>query len=290
MWKQASVNVRILKPIAIIVAALALEIPVCAQDVPGAAANPATAPAGDRADKAAEVTQSAAVRMLEGFKDSDVKFDVNELVDILRDRRHEGWVLAAYPDPRTSQPLIGAGFSLDLPERPHEQPDPMNPHSFLEPSSADLWQAAGFSPDRLNELLNVFYERRRTWSKHTWRRQLYSLPAQISDDEATQLVRVGAVQAIYNAKAYCRNFDQMSGPAADGNGATGLPDGRESAALQRISGNDQSRPGSVRCRSGPGSCCAGCDDVCRGGNGGDSGYAEWIRPVPPSTGLRCRNR
>ena len=27
-----------------------------------------------------------------------------------------------------------------------------------------------------------------------------------------QLVRVGAIQAIYNAKAYCRNFDQMNGP------------------------------------------------------------------------------
>ena len=150
--------------------------------------------------------------MLREFKDSDVKFEMNELVDILRDRRHEGWVLAAYPDPRTSQPLIGAGFSLDLPERSHPQPDALNPHPFLEPSSADLWQAAGFDPARLNSILDVFYERRRKWSKRTWRRQLYSLPPQISDDEAIELVRVGAVQAIYNAKAYCRNFDQMTGP------------------------------------------------------------------------------
>lgn len=153
-----------------------------------------------------------AVRMLEDFKDSDVKFDVKGLVDILRDRRHEGWVLAAYPDPRTGQPLIGAGFSLDLPEREHHQPDPLNPHPFLEPSSADLWQAAGFDPGRLDDILKVFDKRKHQWSKRTWRKKLFSLPAQISDDEAMQLVRVGAIQAIYNAKAYCRNFDQMNGP------------------------------------------------------------------------------
>jgi hypothetical protein len=155
---------------------------------------------------------SPAVRILEDFKQADVKFDVNELADILRDRRHEGWVLAAYPDPKTGQPLIGAGFSLDLPAREHPQPDPLNPHSFLEPSSADLWQAAGFDPARLDGILKVFYERRREWSKRTWRRQMMGLPEQISDDEAIQLVRVGAIQAIYNARAYCRNFDQMTGP------------------------------------------------------------------------------
>ena len=146
------------------------------------------------------------------FKDSDVKFDVSELVGILRDRRHEGWVLAAYPDPRTGQPLTGAGFSLDLPEREHPQTDPLNSHQFLEPSSADLWRAAGFDPGRLDDILRVFYERKRMWSKRTWRRQLYSLPAQISNEDATKLVRVGAIQAIYNARAYCRNFDQLTGP------------------------------------------------------------------------------
>ena len=158
------------------------------------------------------VPPSPAVRMMENFKDSDIKFDLNQLLDILRDRRHEGWVLAAYPDPRTSQPLIGAGFSLDLPEREHPQLDALNPHPFLEPSSADLWQAAGFDSARLDGILKVFYERRREWSKRTWRRKLFSLPEQISDDEALQLVRVGAIQAIYNARAYCRNFDALSGP------------------------------------------------------------------------------
>jgi hypothetical protein len=211
--KGTQLTLRMFKPFAVVAVALAAGIPATAQDASPSAADP---PAKSQADTVtrpdANATPTAAVVMLEGFKNSDVKFDLNELVDILRDRRHEGWVLAAYPDPRTSQPLIGAGFSLDLPERPHPQPDPLNPHSFLEASSADLWEAAGFDPKRLDDILNLFYERRRKWSKRTWRRQLYSLPAQISDDEAVQLVRVGAVQAIYNSRAYCRNFDQMNGP------------------------------------------------------------------------------
>ena len=199
-------------------AALAMGLPTFAQSLPAAdpgapvPATPAATPAPLISQPDSYAAPSPAVQMIEGFKDTDIKFDLNELLDILRDHRHEGWVLAAYPDPRTSQPLIGAGFSLDLPTREHPQPDPLNPHPFLEPSSAELWQAAGFDPARLDNLLKVFYERRREWSKRTWRRQLFSLPPQISDDEAMQLVRVGAIQAIYNAHAYCRNYDQMSGP------------------------------------------------------------------------------
>lgn len=208
---------RFLKSICFVSLNVFLSLPAFSQSPSDAnAITPAAAPAGQlsgQLDQSAPVAPvSPAIRMIGDFRNSDVKFDMNELVDILRDRRHEGWVLAAYPDPRTAQPLIGAGFSLDLPERDHPQVDPMNSHQFLEPSSADLWQAAGFDPTRLDNILKVFYERRRTWSKRTWRRQLYSLPAQISDDDATQLVRVGAIQAIYNARAYCRNFDQLNGP------------------------------------------------------------------------------
>lgn len=203
---------RILPIFAFALVASGLAAPAVSQDTPQL---PASAiPAAQQAITAPTpvVNPSPALRMMEEFKDTDVKFDMNELVDILRDRRHEGWVLAAYPDPRTAQPLIGAGFSLDLPEREHPQLDANNPHPFLEPSSADLWQAAGFDPARLDDILKTFYERRRTWSKRTWHKKLYSLPPQISDDDAIQLVRVGAIQAVYNAKAYCRNFDQLNGP------------------------------------------------------------------------------
>ena len=199
----------------IVVVAFILFLGTCAwSHSPSEAApfTPAATGAAQSLQIPSDVPISPATRMMGKFKDSDVKFNVNELVDILRDRRHEGWVLAAYPDPRTGQPLIGAGFSLDLPEREHPQTDPLNPHPFLEPSSADLWQAAGFDPGRLDDILKVFYERKEMWSKRTWRRQLYSLPAQISDEDATQLVRVGVIQAIYNARAYCRSFDALTGP------------------------------------------------------------------------------
>lgn len=193
--------------------ALFLSLPAVSQSRSGMAPDmPASTPTKQSAQVPTDAVINPAVRMVADFKNDDVKFDINELTEILRDRKHEGWVLAAYPDPRTGQPLIGAGFSLDLPEREHPQTDPLNPHPFLEPSSADLWQAAGFDPARLTDILKVFYQRKRKWSKRTWRRRLYSLPTQISDEDAMQLVRVGAIQAIYNARAYCRNFDRWTGP------------------------------------------------------------------------------
>jgi hypothetical protein len=153
---------------------------------------------------------SPAVETLLGFKQSDVKFDVAHLMDILRDKRHEGWVLAAYPDPKTAQPLIGAGLSLDLPARNHPQRDPLNPHPFLEPSSAEIWQAAGLDPAKLQLILGQFSDRLTTWNKKGFRRQIWNLEPQITDEDANALLRVGIVQAIYNAKAYCRNFDRLS--------------------------------------------------------------------------------
>lgn len=205
--------VSVSHPIGAVVLALFAGIPALAQSPADTQPSPlaATAPAQSE-QVSSEIAATPAVRMMADFRKTDVKFNLDDLVDILRDRRHEGWVLAAYPDPRTGQPLIGAGFSLDLPAREHPQTDPLNPHQFLEPSSADLWQAAGFDPQRLDDILTLFYQRKRTWSKRTWRRQLYALPAQISNDDATQLVRVGVIQAIYNARAYCRTFDQLTGP------------------------------------------------------------------------------
>jgi hypothetical protein len=157
-----------------------------------------------------EAEDSSAISLLRGFKDSDVKFDLQELMDVLRDRRHEGWVLAAYPDPKTGRPLIGAGFSLDLSARDHPQLDSLNPHPFLEPSSDELWRASGLQPGLLQSILEQFSERARIWSKKRFRQNIRTLTPQITDAEATLLLRVAAIQAIFNAKAYCRDFDQMS--------------------------------------------------------------------------------
>jgi hypothetical protein len=150
------------------------------------------------------------VQELLAFKDSDVKFDLGDLMDILRDRRHEGWVLAAYPDPKTGQPLIGAGFSLDLPAREHPQRDPLNTHPFIEPSSAQLWQTAGLDSDRLQGILEQFNDHLAAWSKKKFRKKIAELAPEITDEEADQLLRVAIIQAVYNAKAYCRYFDQYS--------------------------------------------------------------------------------
>jgi hypothetical protein len=117
-------------------------------------------------------TAAPAVQQLLSFQPTDVKFDLTNLMDILRDRRHEGWVLVAYPDPKTGHPLIGAGFSLDLPEREHPQRDPLNPRPFVEPSSAQLWQAAGLAPERLQHILDEYWRNNAVWSRRIWMRRI----------------------------------------------------------------------------------------------------------------------
>jgi hypothetical protein len=135
-------------------------------------------------------------------------------MEILRDHQHEGWVLAAYPDPNTHRPLIGAGFSLDVQAAVHPQLDPFNPHPFAEPSSAQLWQAAGLSPERLQQILNQFDHDSTAWTAKQYRRKVIrrKLTPQLTEEEGTRLLRISAIQAVYNAKAYCRNFDHLTGP------------------------------------------------------------------------------
>jgi hypothetical protein len=146
------------------------------------------------------------------FKDSDIRFNLRSLMEILRDHQHEGWVLAAYPDPNTSRPLIGAGFSLDVQATEHPQLDPLNPHPFVEPSSSQLWQAAGLAPERLQQILYQYDRNRATWTLKKYHRKIIrqTLSPQLTNEEATRLLRISAIQAVYNAKAYCRGFDQLT--------------------------------------------------------------------------------
>jgi len=154
--------------------------------------------------------ESYAVEQLLSFREADVKFDLRDLMKILRDGRHEGWVLTAYPDPKTAQALVGAGVSLDLPSREHPQRDPQNPHPFIEPSSAELWKAAGLDPDRLRAILVQFNARLSKWAKKGFRRKQKTLKPDITSEDAEQLLHVSVVQAIYNAKGYCREFDRLT--------------------------------------------------------------------------------
>jgi hypothetical protein len=231
MWNEADLAgaLRLMRittqrvGIAVLVTAMGLSAagqtaPASTGNVPDLLQSPATvsAPQVDRA--AAQVTparpssppETPAVEQLLSFKDSDVKFDLRDLMEILRDRRHEGWVLAAYPDPKTGHPLIGAGFSLDLPAREHPQADQLNPHPFLEPSSAELWQAAGLAPDRLQSTLDQYDKRLAAWVKKGFRKRIKTLTPQITDEDAMLLLRIAAIQAIYNARGYCRDFDRLS--------------------------------------------------------------------------------
>ena len=148
------------------------------------------------------------------FKEAEIKFNLQSLMNTLRDQQHEGWVLAAYPDPNTHRPLIGAGFSLDVPAREHPQTDPLNPRQFLEPSSAQLWQAAGLDPALLQKILDRFDHDASIWSTKQYRRKIrtHTLAPELTEEEATRLLRISAIQAAYNARAYCRNFDQLTGP------------------------------------------------------------------------------
>jgi hypothetical protein len=157
-------------------------------------------------------TPSSPIQPLLDFRDSDIKFNLGELMSNLRDTRHEGWVLAAYPDPKTSRPLIGAGFSLDVPAREHPQSDPLNPNQFLEPSSAQLWQAAGLDSVRLQNILEQYEENLAKWKKRNYQRKVrqHALAPDLTEEEATQLLRISTIQAVHNARAYCRGFDQLT--------------------------------------------------------------------------------
>ena len=185
-----------------------------AQFSPQVALTPETLPLGHQAQSrlwnlwTPEV--SSTPQTLFDFRDSDIKFSLQNMMNVLRDSTHEGWVLAAYPDPKTSRPLIGAGFGLDVAATEHIQRDPLNPHTFLEPSTAQLWQAAGLDAGQLRSILEQFNRELEAWKKKKFRKKIKTLPPDITADEATLLLRISAVQAIYNAKAYCRYFDQLT--------------------------------------------------------------------------------
>jgi hypothetical protein len=146
------------------------------------------------------------------FRESEIKFPLRSLMAILRDHEHEGWVLAAYPDPKTSRPLIGAGFSLDVAATDHPQSDAQNPHLFLEPSSVQLWQAAGLNGERLQQILTRFDRNLDTWKVKGYRRRIRArtLTPDVTEEEAIDLLRISAIQAIHNARAYCRNFAELT--------------------------------------------------------------------------------
>jgi len=155
---------------------------------------------------------SLASQLLFDFKDSDIKFKLESLMNILKDGRHEGWVLAAYPDPKTGRPLIGAGFNLDVRATQHVQSNPLNSYQFIEPSTPQLWQTAGLDLGRLQSILDQFDRDLKAWKKERFRRKIraHELSPELTEEEAMRLLLVSALQAIHNARAYCDDFDQLT--------------------------------------------------------------------------------
>jgi len=145
-------------------------------------------------------------------KDSDIKFQLEELMDILRGTGHESWVLAAYPDPKTDRPLIGAGFNLDVGATQHIQRNPFNAYQFVEPSTAQLWQAAGLDLARLQSIRDQFDRDMERWTKKEFRQKIraHELPPQLTEEEGARLLRISVLQAVHNARAYCDDFDHMT--------------------------------------------------------------------------------
>ena len=52
----------------------------------------------------------------------------------------------------------------------------------------------------------------KAWKKKGYRKKMkkHQLPAEITDEQATALLRISAIQATHNARAYCREFDQLT--------------------------------------------------------------------------------
>jgi len=174
--------------------------------------NPSSAKNDHPSFPAVPPDSSSASRLLFNLTDPHTKFRLERLMWILRDNRHEGWVRTAYPDPVTGRPLIGGGFSLDLDSTEHGQRNPRNPFTFVEPSSSELWQAAGLDLAELDAILDQFHQRQMAWGDTRFRQMIraHVLPPDISEEEAIRLLRISALQAIHNARAYSVDFDHMN--------------------------------------------------------------------------------
>ena len=69
---------------------------------------------------------------------------------------------------------------------------------------------SGFDTERLQTILAEYQSNLEAWGTRKYRKKIRQLPEQVTDDEALSLLRIAEVQAIHNARAYCRGFDQIS--------------------------------------------------------------------------------
>ncbi len=166
------------------------------------------------------IPQGTHAEALFPFKDSDIKFKMEDMMGLLRDGDHESWRLTAYPDANSpGVALIGAGFNLsvtaDLSNTPGDPRDPYqyNAKARKEPSSRTLWEAAGLDGKKLDQVLEHFERHKKRFGRSRLAfATLDMLSHDITEEEATRLLYVSARQAVHNAMAYAKDFDQMTGP------------------------------------------------------------------------------
>lgn len=205
-------------------------VPAAASSPANAASTPAEAASAPAAS--ASVPQTAAsveARKLSPeslFSDVDkhIKFDVRELAEQLRSKKHEDWRLVAYTDPahKPEAPIydIGAGFNLSIPTdkiRGEEGDLYKFNRTRIEPASKSLWLAAGLSADKFDETIKRVQERVAQFG-HDYRKNfplfkaLHEDPAQhdISEADAEKLLMISIRHAAHNAMAYAKDFPSMT--------------------------------------------------------------------------------
>ncbi len=70
----------------------------------------------------------------------------------------------------------------------------------------------GLDPERLRGILDQYDLDLQAWTKKKYRKKIvaHKLVPQVTEEEAVSLLRISAIQATYNARAYCRNFDLLT--------------------------------------------------------------------------------
>lgn len=208
------------------------KIPATVSSAASAPASAASAPA-----EAASVTVSAApaepakpepvapqAQPLFADVDKHIKFDVRELAEQLRSKKHEDWRLVAYTDPahKPEAPIydIGAGFNLSIPTDKvrGEAGDLYKFHrTRIEPASKSLWLAAGLSGEKFDATIKRVQERVKLFGDDYRKnfplfKALHEDPTHhdISEADAEKLLMISIRHAAHNAMGYAKDFPSMT--------------------------------------------------------------------------------
>ncbi len=135
-------------------------------------------------------------------------------MDILRDHQHEGWVLAAYPDPTPagrSSVRVSVWMCRQRRIRSLIHSIRIRSSSLRRSSFGKLpgSRRSGCSKSSISLTGMQMPGPQNSIADRVIR---HTLTPQLTEEEATRLLRISAIQAVYNARGYCRGFDRLTGP------------------------------------------------------------------------------